>query len=96
MHFDLPETLKQEEMRAAAPFRGQTMRVCRVDLTNPDPEAVRHITQSVIKGVFALRPMINVRAVDQFGTHVEDGTLVFIIQSKGGEASLPQNVSRLA
>jgi hypothetical protein len=39
---------------------------------------------------------MGVRAIDQFGANVENGTLVFVIESKGGEASLPQNVSHLA
>lgn len=96
MPFNSPESIRQQELLAAAPFRGQTLRVWRVDLTNPDPNVMNHLKQSVIKSAFALQPVMGVRAIDQFGANVVNGTLVFVIESKGGEASLPQNVSHLA
>jgi len=96
MQFNSPESIRQKEQTAAAPFRGQTLRVWRMDLTNPDPDIMNYLKQSIVKSAFALQPFMGVRAVDQFGANVENGTLVFIIENKGGEASLTQNVSHLA
>jgi len=96
MQFNSPESMWQQERSAAAPFRGQTLRVWRMDLTNPDPDIVNHLKESVIKNAFTLQPVMGIRAIDQFGTSVEDGTLVFIIENRGGEASPPKNVSPLA
>jgi hypothetical protein len=59
----------------AAPYRGRTLRVRRVNL-NDIPEDLRGRS---VQGSFGLHPALDVNAIDQDGRLVESGTLVIVL-----------------
>jgi hypothetical protein len=65
----------------AAPYRGRTLRVRRVNLNDPIPEDLRG---KPALGSFGLHPALDVNAIDQDGRLVETGTLVIVL---GGGAT---------
>jgi hypothetical protein len=70
-----------DEFRAA-PYKGRTLRVIRIDLNKPLPSEARGLTS--VTG-FALHPAMGVLAVDENNRLVETGTLVIVCERKGGD-----------
>ena len=68
----------EAERETAAPLRGKTVQVLRIDLNDPGS-----VEPYECLGGFALHPDLGISAVDQNQEPVAHGELVFVVRRKG-------------
>ena len=84
-HYRQPAGPLEQDIQAAAPYRGQTLKVIRLDL-NRDRDQIEDLLKGCqVETVFGLHPALGVKAVDAQGRFLpQDGSLVMVTTSKNG------------
>jgi hypothetical protein len=84
-HYRQPVGPLEQDIQAAAPYRGQTLQVVSLDL-NRDRDRIEDLLKTCqVEIVFGLHPALGVKAVDMQGRFLpQDGSLVMVTTSKTG------------
>jgi hypothetical protein len=72
--------------KAAAPYKGQKLRVYRVSLNDPAKMAALARKYDFVAG-FCLHPALGVKAIDEKDAFYPAGTPVIVVRPKGGGVS---------